>query len=422
MPSGTGNPRIWVREPSYLPVLALAGTLPRVVAWFSPERLPAGGPPLSVLLFVVLMAWAAILWFAQGNRAVRDRRLGIFVLLLGLVWLWSLVAAGIKGDGISPIVLLLPLVLAMVALKPTSFGDTRRALAATAVVLAAGTWIAYAVMTFRVGPGEWMGLLTALPPDMTDSWIDPLSARAYAWGGPFGSPNVLGQVGVYIVLAGAAQTRRLRWMLVGSGLFFLAISASETAMLALVAGVAALAVPVVMRQPGRRRGLIVAGALTAAVAAVVVFVLSNPTLSGRTDVWPRLIEMWSGSPFVGVPQSVLNQRVEAGEIPAYAAIHAHNALLDTLVRTGLIGLVLALGVLGTAAWINGRATMRGFAAGMALLVAMSVIGISERVFTWGAVSTTNTVLLLGVAASAAWLRASDASRDLVAYEPQETPD
>jgi O-antigen ligase len=66
------------------------------------------------------------------------------------------------------------------------------------------------------------------------------------------------------------------------------------------------------------------------------------TLTGRTEIWTRVFEAWARHPFAGYGYGgILRPENSGGEVlSAIPGVHAHNAFLQVLYETGLVGLAL----------------------------------------------------------------------------------
>jgi O-antigen ligase len=112
-----------------------------------------------------------------------------------------------------------------------------------------------------------------------------------------------------------------------------------------------------------------------------------------------LLEPWLDSPFLGVPSGVIADAVRSGAIPAWAAASAHNALLDALARTGLVGAALVIATAVVAVWLAIRAARWGQVMPIGVLGLLIVSGFSEALVSWQWPSASTTLLLLAVVGS-----------------------
>ena len=146
------------------------------------------------------------------------------------------------------------------------------------------------------------------------------------------------------------QARWLRWTSVMALLYVLALN-RRTVWLAILVGVAVLMLR--DRQLGRRAmALVVLGAVVTVVAFVALGGLQERNqpvvksgagnLSWRVEGWSELVGAWSQSPTnwaVGQPfGSGFDRRVEGSETTS----HPHNFYIETMIRTGVAGLLAIL--------------------------------------------------------------------------------
>lgn len=164
--------------------------------------------------------------------------------------------------------------------------------------------------------------------------------------GPFGHANVLG---MYCVLAFALTPLIVdrRWrLLVGSILFVTMVAAaSRTALIA--AGLVALWWVICWFKSFTSIRL--AGTVLVSVTATAMFVFPfmhwNPrAFTGRALVWAESVEVWQQSPAVGMGVNwFLDDAQAMGNVAKWAFVGTgHNVVVDTLVRSGLLGIVVLL--------------------------------------------------------------------------------
>jgi O-antigen ligase len=136
--------------------------------------------------------------------------------------------------------------------------------------------------------------------------------------------------------------------------------------------------------------------ITLAAAPMVAIALSqDPTLNGRTPIWPHYWEFWLSSPITGVGTSNINQLLQNGTLHL-SNVHAHDLGLDLLGRYGLVGFVMALLTLALAAVITWRGAKSGAPFGLAIVLAFLAIGLVEVHGSWMYWSVPSAWLLLAV--------------------------
>ncbi len=223
--------------------------------------------------------------------------------------------------------------------------------------------------------------------------------------GVFEQKNPLGQAMMVGVLAGLhglriGGRRRLRCLgIIGLCTIVAVMSQSATSLLAILAIFIFHIIGGLYIKGGGRRLLSFWLAIVASLAFIVlminidlilVYMDKDPTLTGRTDLWPYVIEAILQKPFLGwgftAFWSPLNPA--AGKISdltgwGFGVVEAHNGLLELLLDVGIIGtgfilflwlrnLVLAVKCM------NGPAPEIGVSS-LLFLIAILVIGVSEQV-------------------------------------------
>lgn len=395
---------------SYLPALAVAVTLPAAFSQLWPNRFPTPGYAVYALMTLVLIALSVALWVRAPSDVVSDSRLKVLLILVFVTWVWAATILVLKDEGDWRFGLIALLILVMVYAKQPRYVDVRRAMAWVAVIEAASVWFNWTLSQFGLQPSDWLSHDNLLCRPAHRAALIPFTGGE-DWGGPFGHGNILGEVGAYIVFFALPQRGLLRVALVASGAYFVAISRSETALLGFLAGLAVIVLFWIYRTRSRAVSDVAIMAFAGVGSALAVaYVIVNPTLSERTYGWPGLLSLWRDSPIVGVPQALIAQLVEEEELPVWAAVHAHNMWIDTLLRSGIVGALLVLSVVLIAATVMVKAGKVGFAVGAGLLCAMLVFGFAEKVFSWGDGLGVLFLLLLGILGSSAWVRETTQER------------
>ena len=142
---------------------------------------------------------------------------------------------------------------------------------------------------------------------------------------------------------------------------------------------------------GVPRSRITAAKATAAVVGVLVGVRllvdlsANPagtiTMTGRTRVWPDFLSLWDTAPWFGVGTRAITQAVISGVLPEWA-VNGHNQYIDTLVRYGVVGLLLSSIVLAVMVALSVRGARRGRGLGAALMATLLLIMVSNLMLDW----------------------------------------
>ncbi|CAN5602231.1 hypothetical protein BH10ACT9_BH10ACT9_20280 [soil metagenome] len=167
--------------------------------------------------------------------------------------------------------------------------------------------------------------------------------------GPFGHANVLG---MYCALAFALTPliTEPRWRLVTGSILFATIlaAASRTAL------IAALMVVLWWLLCWFRSmiSIRVAGTVLASASAVTMFVVpfvnwDPDAFTERAHVWAESLDVWQSSPVVGMGVNwFLDDAQALGNIAKWAFVGTgHNMIVDTLVKSGLVGIAVLVPLL-----------------------------------------------------------------------------
>jgi exopolysaccharide production protein ExoQ len=221
--------------------------------------------------------------------------------------------------------------------------------------------------------------------------------------GPFPGKNQLGQVMVIGVLAGLHGIRvggRRRFLYIFITLLCTVVaflSKSATSLLTIFAFFMLHIIGILYIKGGGRR--IISLCLTIGVGASLILLMMNidlifsfldkePTLTGRTDLWPYVIDYIYQRPLLGWGFHAfwMPSNPAAAEIAAAAgwgADEAHNGMLELLLDIGVAGTVFFLflwirNLVMAVKCINGPAPEIGVSS-LLFMVGILLIGVSERV-------------------------------------------
>jgi exopolysaccharide production protein ExoQ len=192
--------------------------------------------------------------------------------------------------------------------------------------------------------------------------------HAGAWRGIYVHKNVLGKImglsGIVFVLL-SLDTKQRRYPLVGLGLSFclLLLSKSSSATINFLTAIATIPLYNTLRWryyfmvPTIIAAVILGGGLSLWLnensAALLGSIGKDPTLTGRTEMWPYIMEMIWKQPWLGYGYSAFwNDWDSPGAYVWYAARwtppNSHNGFLDLWLDFGLVGLIIfVLGFLQT---------------------------------------------------------------------------
>jgi O-antigen ligase len=226
------------------------------------------------------------------------------------------------------------------------------------------------------------------------------------WGGFMLDPNALGPIGAFLVVYGFARSGWPRVVFVVSGLLVVVLADSRVTYAAV-----ALGLLILLLLPGWGVPLlrVTAGKAAAAVVGLLMGVrlfvdlVTNPaetvSMTGRADMWPDFLSLWDTAPWFGVGTRAITQAVIAGVLPEWA-VNGHNQYVDTLVRYGVVGLLLSSLVLLILAALAVRGGRRGRGLGAALIATLLLVMVSNLVLDWRYPSVPFAMLLVTALVSA----------------------
>ena len=230
-------------------------------------------------------------------------------------------------------------------------------------------------------------------------------ANAGLWRGLWYEKNQMGLVMAAAATAAAAclacgDPRRMlpvATLVIAMGLVIM--TQSKTSLLCLMLGTGLVGSFWILRQGGLALTVVAVWLGVIVLAAGTFFLITDsavllealgkdPTLTGRTDIWAALMRQVALHPWTGFGYSAFWVR---GSDPAdfirletqWPVPSAHNGWIDLLVQLGwpgaiLVGIVMAVAILGTAFRLNGSGPREGWF-GMAYLAVFTLLSLSESV-------------------------------------------
>ena len=378
-PSGNQRPfRVGLQDSGapYLTALFVTPVIAQFTQYLFPGSSVLGAQSFSTVLALLGTSISVALWLLYRPRRPWPTLFQIFMGALLAVWVFAVVIANIHGDAFNLTALLAPLFLLMVWLKRPQSRDVWRA----------GDAFAWSLIAMSVAAQllDWMGLREL----RYDFWnrlpfIDQIIGPIGRWEGPFGSSNLAGPIGAFLVAYGLFRCGLSRWAMVLTGGAIVFMSDSRTGYLGVLV---ALFVATIFRpRIGRYRMTGVRRAVLFAVAVgafVVLILMLDPTMNGRTTVWSMFWNLFWSSPFVGVGGEGIASAIQ-GDVPLEGwATHGHNVLMDPLARFGIFGVASLLVALVSALFLTVRAANAGEPVGLVLLACFLAVGMTEDVVDW----------------------------------------
>jgi O-antigen ligase len=120
--------------------------------------------------------------------------------------------------------------------------------------------------------------------------------------------------------------------------------------------------------------------------------------SGRSEVWSAYAQIWRESPWWGSPDERIGLAALTGQLPGWAST-AHNLLLDSLVRLGLLGTTLVVVAFVVVGLLAVRAAAHGVREGIGLTAVVLGCSLTEALVYWRLLSISTIILFLAVIAS-----------------------
>jgi O-antigen ligase len=339
----------------YVPLVIfdVAAALAVYVALIFIGELAFTGPSETLAGLLVLAAWAG----ALRRRAEVVREHPVLTAAFAGFLVWTALSMLWGEDVDAALALLLRLVVALLAFVVTA--TLVRSERQYRLVL--WGFLAGAVLITLAGFAE-QGLSTARSATEVATQVD--QGRLSAGGG---DPNYLAAGLLPTLVIGAGLFRHVRDPLARLGLFALVallpvgIFASQSRGALVAAGATLLAALVI----ARRHRIHVLAMILALASVSTVWLAANPAAAerivnfddggaGRSDLWRVGSQMWQDNPVIGVGFASFENNspryarrpgaIRLVKVIAESPHAAHNLYLQTLAETGVIGLLLLLGV------------------------------------------------------------------------------
>jgi O-Antigen ligase len=391
--------RIWRSPAGYLSVMLVGSLLTDITLLVARESRVFGLPAVALVMLGCL-ALAAVLWWRCPRAPTTSPALGSFLAVFGVTWIYMLTLSVIRAESVAVPAIAMAVLLAMLWLKPPSRIAASEASDVFAWVLVGGTLVTLALEVLGIVPSWYTTFanLDLAAADRDTYWLPlaDLLGLDGRWAGPFVHPNFAGPVGAFLVVFGATRRGARRLVFMSVGILVILLAGSRSAAIAALAGLVVLVMARWLVRPSRVprvvRAVLVSAPLV--LAAVYVFV-RNPGLTGRTSVWPDMVTLWQKAPVLGIGDQGFAEAIDSGALPIWAH-HAHDVLLDALVRTGVVGFALVLALMTLATVITARAARSGSFVGIAIVGMLLVGGLADTILHWRYLTVPSTALLLAV--------------------------
>ena len=347
------------------------------------------GQALAVVAPMVCAALGTFLWLFYRPVTRLNPWARVFLIILTVIWTCVFTLDYRDGQAFNYTTFLVPLLCVLLFMKPVGAQDATMAglmLAWTTIAISL-VWLIQQAAEGELGSSATFGI--RLPGLAT-----PLGAGG-RWQGPFESPNYAGPAAAFALIFSLSQRSWSRAALLTFSAVLVIASGSRSALLGAFVGVVVYFAGKSMWVRGSSSWFRIGGITGAAAALVLLLVVTDPTLNGRTPIWPAYIDWWRASPWTGSGTSAISDAVSSGGVPG-SFIHAHNVWIDVLARYG-IAVFLLTAVLAAVALAAGLATARcGRTFPLALSAAFVVIGLAEVHGSWMYLSIPIAWLLVSV--------------------------
>lgn len=400
----------------YLVVILGTEVLTKLVGYLAWER-TGPGAGAQFVVYIVGVALGLLLWRQCPRRAPAAGLLRAVLALAAVLWLLEIGRRVVVGEPFNPLWVTVPLLLAMTWWKPPSAPEARSTITAVAVVFSVAVVVAVACEAAGWSR-SWYDLLSREAQqegDASNYWLPlagliGLDAR---WAGPFIHPNHAGPIGGLLVVVGMSRRGTVQWWLLAVGFLVLLLTSSRTALVGALAGACAILLAAALwdRRITWPQWVVMSGTTVALLVTLAWSVRYSgqvastsaaeqvASASGRSTIWPVYAQIWQESPWWGVPDDRIVLAVEAGRLPDWAAT-AHNLLLDSLVRFGIVGAALVVAVLAVTGVMAVRAAAARSRVGLGLVFVILGCALTEAVVFWRTWAVSTIILFLAVIASA----------------------
>lgn len=359
-----------------------------------------GQSPMIYMPFLLLPA-VAFLWILYEGRPAKGWALA-FICMLGAAWLVHLLLIFVHGDMYTHATWLYLPTLAMVALKTPTRDEAWGAIVVMAWAAALLLVISRLLEILGLVPMFYIPNTGATEWEKENYWL-PLSGYFGLngrWPGPFGFNDKTGFFSALIAIVAIQRWRPSSLLLGAIGLLGVMLTGGRGPYLALLTGIAALAVfsqymSLLRKIPVSIR--VGSVALAVAVLGSYFAFFTTAGVTGRNTIWRGFLELWLSSPWTGVGQTGI---WETGGIVG-AAMDAHSLYVQELTEYGLLGFATQYAAVGLGLGIALFAAIRGWSGPLAVLAAYSVAAVTSVLHDGWITHSTYTLVVLVAVLSAA---------------------
>ena len=394
--------RVWLRTDAtaYLSLVFVSIVISRMFQYFWPNVDFLKGQNPATTIQLVLIPVFVVIWVLYRPTERRNPYLKIFLFALAANFLFQFSLGALRGELWNYVALTMLVAIILLWLKPPSF---RAVVTSTNVFCLALVGIAVISQV-----SVFLGIVEARNyVEHRYFGLANIELFHWRWEGPFGNVNFAGPVGAFLLVYGLTRFHWWRLFLVLSGGLFIIASESRGAFIGAAVGLLAW---LICRERVFGWTLSALPKAVIGVSGVVLMIggitLLDPTINGRQQIWSDYLRLWSDSPLFGISEEQLNAALTSGDV-IFSGLTGHNLFIDTVTRSGVIGLsltLLAVTVVFALAW---KAYRRGMATGLIIAVTFIAGSMSETLTSWIYLSILLAPMVIAALLSAAWLEERD---------------
>jgi len=313
----------------------------------------------------------------------------------------------IHGDLYVHALWLFPAVMILLLVKPPTWQAARQTLQILAWSIVGIAALTLMLERLGVVPQFFAGSDAIIAWEQQRYWL-PLQGVFGVegrWPGPFGANQKTAFFAVIAIVIGMTNSGWRRWVLAGSGLIILMLTGSRGGFFALAVGIFVLVAfsrhRVLERIPVAYR-IGIALVLLSGAAFAIVF-QSSLGLTGRGELWAGFLDLWASSPVIGVGQVGIASAPVIVTWMDPSWMDAHSIYVQQLTRYGIVGGILAFGILIVGVVAALVAAVRQWVLPLAVIGSYLAAGLTDFLHDgWQLLSTHVVMLVSAVLGATAW--------------------
>ncbi len=367
----------------------------------APNQAVFKGQDWGIIISFALLAIGIIAWlFYTANQPRWTLLQGGFLAVLFVTWLFQTTSTQLDQSVFNLSAFIVPVALILIVAKrpdPSSLKLAFLYLLYSLVLISLASLVLGQLGLMSNGFDSVDSGVTRIPV------LSDLLGIDTRWGGPFGSVNYAAPIGGLLFVSGLTLRSVRRIFMISSGLVILFLSQGRTSAVAVLAALVILVIYSPRVQQMRYRRVFQISMLTVATLSLISYiVLFDSTLNGRTPIWSDFFGLFQENILWGIGSSGVNGFVEdRSGIPGLITHnHAHNVLLDIVVRYGILLGILSLMVLTLIIIVTWQKRIQEHGTSLAIVVYVIVAGMAETIFSWQYWSVYLAVLVYLVLANA----------------------